>query len=235
MSASQVGDRLCVVCERRELAADEPQTCIWCLGRARGNLIALVDAYALLPAELVDRGGVSFEPIPVGGSRETPIPGGEALVLLAGGSLSGEALPGDPVPPLPVLIAWAAAWGARPALRNLADVTGYLDRRLGWAAQNREDFPAFCSDVRALRARVEAVTRSREPIDYGARIPCPECTEPLVRYYADPKRCRHGDLPCGCDQGGRRDSWHCPNRACGRVVTNREYNFAIWASLESQP
>lgn len=272
--------RLCCVCDRRELAADEPQTCVHCLGRARANLRALVDAYALLPSEVTDRGGVSFEPVPTG-ARETALLGGEALVLLAGGSLVAddpEALPGDPMPPKPVLLAWAADWRrrtgrARVVRGALVDVVGYLDRQLGWAAQHHPEFAEFCGDVFRLRARVEAVTSAREPLDRGARIPCPECGEPLVRYYADPRACPHvpvaeaerpcaplagvwrgygrveprrkpqngtqpGELPeqwapCGCDQGGRRDAWHCPNRACGRVVTNREYHFAVWASLEN--
>lgn len=280
---------LCHVCDRHDLAEGERQTCVYCLGRARANLLALVDAWALLPAELTDRGGTSFDPIPTG-ARETPIPGGEALVLLTGGNLTAAdpyVLPGDPISPLPVLAAWVSDWRARfgthddlvtdeagaiDRAHNLAELVGYLDRMLGWAAQHHPDFAGFCSDTHRLRTRIEAVTHTLEPIDRGAGIPCPECGEPLIRYYGDPQPCPHvtqdgpesprepisgvwrrygtppprrraqngaqgsdsAELwqPCGCDQGGRRDTWRCPNRACGRSVDDRQYHFALWAHLE---
>lgn len=192
-------ERHCVV-DNRHLADDEAQTCVWCLGRTRANLLAVVDAYELLPAEVTDRGGVSFEPIPTGGTGEAKLLGGDALVLLAGGNADGGD-PGiehrsDPVPPLSLLASWEDDWRkvrGQPAAgkATMATVVAYLGDNLGWAAQEHPVFAEFSADLRVLRARLEAVVKSGDYLDHGSQIPCPECGEPLVRRYRDPEPCRH--------------------------------------------
>lgn len=217
--------RLCTVCRRRQLAADEPATCVFCLGRARSNLIGLVHAYALLDDELLNRGGTSFEPIPTGGGGEQRIPGGEALVLLAGGAVrpSEAAEPADgPIPPVALLAAWEddiRRVRRLPAAgrATLDTVASFIGAQLGWAAQNYELFADLADDLRKTRQRLEAVTGSGDPVDRGGHIPCPTCDTPIVRLYDD--------------RTGRTDHWTCPSRACGRTVTDREYGFAVWAYL----
>lgn len=222
------GHRHCGTCQRRHLADDEPATCVFCLGRARANLIGIVRAYALLDDELLNRGGTSFEPIPTGGGGEQRLPGGEALVLLAGGAVrpAEAAEPADgPIPPIALLAAWEddlrRTRGLPAAGRATLDsVTTFIGAQLGWAAQHYPLFADLADDLRKTRQRLEAVTGSGEPIDRGGHIPCPECDTPLVRLYDE--------------RTGRTDDWTCPNRACGRVVTHREYGFAVWAYLEDQ-
>lgn len=81
--AEQSGHPLCVVCTR-SLTSEEPTTCERCLGRTRDDLRAIVELYALLPEQIghpatqvYDRSGRS--------SDGSPLPGGDALVLLARG------------------------------------------------------------------------------------------------------------------------------------------------------
>lgn len=236
----ECGERHCVV-DRRHLADDEAQTCVHCLGRARSNLVVICECYTLLPAELVEAGGVSFDPIP-SGARETPMPGGDVLVLLAGGNISdgdaGIESPSDPVPPVALLASWEddirRLRGFRAAgAATMSSTSSFLNLNLSWAAQHHPAFDELSGDLHRLRRRLEAVTKAGDAIDRGGRIPCPECDEPLVRHYSEPRPCTHDNPPCGCSQGGRSDDWQCPNRGCGRVVTDREYAFAIWAYLEN--
>lgn len=232
-------ERHCIV-DNRHLADDEAQTCIGCLGRARGDLVVICECYALLPAELVDAGGVSFEPIP-SGSGEPPMPGGDVLVMLADGNVGGGdpniESPADPVPPVALLASWEddirKLRGFKAAgAATMTTCSSFLDRNLSWAAQEHPAFDELAFDLRRLRRRLEAVTKAGDALDRGGRIPCPECETPLVRHYRDPRPCQHESAaPCGCDQGGRTDDWQCPNRGCGRVVTDREYGFALWAYL----
>lgn len=245
----------CIVCNRDLDQRDGPQTCIRCLGRVRSSLTGIVDAYALLPAELIEAGGTSFEPIPTG-PAESRILGGDALVLLAPGSEGAhwargdwhdkppvnDNLPSDPQPPLAVLAGWEDDWrsilglpAAGPA--TMATVTRFLHDHLGWAAQHHPAFDEFATDVYRLRVRLEQVTKTSHAPVRG--IGCPECGETLIRRYADPDPCPNGcphDGP-GHDQGGLRDGWQCPNRTCDRHdrgFTDAEYNFALWIAWENQ-
>jgi len=115
----------------------------------------------------------------------------------------------------------------------MSSTSSFLTINLSWAAQHHPAFDELAGDLHRMRRRLEAVTKSGDAIDRGGRIPCPECDEPLVRHYVEPRPCTHPNSPCGCSQGGRSDDWQCPNRGCGRVVTDREYAFAVWAFLEN--
>src|SRR4051812_28654244 len=65
---------LCVIC-RVSLKEQETQTCDRCVKNVRTDLATVVVTYALLPAELVHH-------------ANAPIPGGDALVMLADGNLT---------------------------------------------------------------------------------------------------------------------------------------------------
>jgi hypothetical protein len=81
---------LCAVCSR-SLQVEEPRTCEKCLTRARENLAEIVDLYALLPDELGHPKSTAYDQDRRAGSNGRPLPGGDVLVLLAGGSEGGAA------------------------------------------------------------------------------------------------------------------------------------------------
>lgn len=121
--------RLCIVCDRRELANHEQQTCTHCLGRVRRTLIDVEAMFNKLPEHIGDTAGTA-KPLdaPRGGSDESPIPGGDALALMAGGGTStvgsrpnakhpdgdrshaSDNLPSDPPSILATLASWEDDW-----------------------------------------------------------------------------------------------------------------------------
>lgn len=121
--------RPCIVCHKPKLADHEAQCCVTCLGRARRDLISIEQLYALLPAEIEGRAGTA-KPLDVTGVRsdEISMPGGDALVLLAGGasgvvsskptthkpegdrSHAADNLPTDVPSVLATLVTWEDDW-----------------------------------------------------------------------------------------------------------------------------
>lgn len=91
------------------------------------------------------------------------------------------------------------------------------------------DFPEFAADVRQLKARLEAVVKASIRPVVGVRCLTPDCDGDLMQPYADADPCDHrqspADPPCGCDQGGRRDTWRCGR--CDRRYTDAEYRRAV--------
>lgn len=93
-------ERHCVCCrQRRHLDETQAQTCIHCLGQTRRDLYQILDLTALLPT-LIDgypsrhgdtRGSTSR-------AAEPPLPGGDALALLAGGSDAHTQIAGHWIP-----------------------------------------------------------------------------------------------------------------------------------------
>lgn len=202
--ARESGHPLCICCYW-SLHADERQTCTGCLNRARGDLNTIVELFALLPGELTERGGISFEPIPTG-ARETVIPGGAAMVLLAGGNHRAGAHDmqwssnADPEPPLPLLATWEDDWRetlgmpAAAGKASMASVTDFLGRQLWWAASQHPAFDDFARDLHRCRRGLEAVLRADErPLT--APAPCVKCGGDLLQVYAPPKPCRHSQRP----------------------------------------
>lgn len=233
-----MGDRLCIVCQRTELEPTEAQTCVRCLGRVRTMLGDVRRWHRLLWLELVGRAGASR--FPPGGSHdaESPLVGGDALVMLGPANDDGrhEDARSDPFPVAWLLHQWEADWRDRQGANGAAGVTveqcaEWIDGHLGWAAQHHPAFDEFAGELRQLHQQLGAVTGKTDPVDRGAKIPCPECGQPLVRRYANPDPCEHGGQhrEWGCDQGGRRDDWVCSDRRCGRVVDDRQYWFAVYA------
>lgn len=249
--------RTCIVCHHTALEPTERQCCVACLARTRSAILEIVELYALLPAELADHAGAARPPDAIGRPDTDGLP--EALVMYAGGTAgtvngtpptledptgrahAADVWPSDSPSVLGVLGTWEDDWrdlADLPAATMEATVTGcseFLLARLGWASQQHPAFDEFAADMRQLADMLRHVTRRDDVIDRGAKIPCPECGRPLIRHYADPDPCEH-DGPhrdTGCDQGGRRDNWRCTSRACGRIVTEREYWFAV-AAYEQQ-
>jgi len=75
----------CVVCAS-SLETHELQTCTECVAVVRKNLAAIVDRYAVLPRELGHATTSPMDPAGATESAETPLPGGDALAMLAPGS-----------------------------------------------------------------------------------------------------------------------------------------------------
>lgn len=239
-------ERHCVVCSRTHLDDEHPRTDPRCVGRVRVELADIERLTALLPEQAVE--GADDGRLVAG----APIPGGEATVLLAGGSDGrgqtrailrrdntdhvADEYRGDPEPPLQLLATWEDDWrltfghGGGP-LATLSRAVDYLDRHLAHAAQHHEAFDEFARDVMRCRSRLEDVLRAGERDEGGA--PCVHCQTPLVRRSSPPRPCVHRDHPEDhvCDQGGLRDEWECPR--CHRVYDHRSYWNAVGAAYRA--
>jgi hypothetical protein len=120
---------------------------------------------------------------------------------------------------------------ARPA--SVSSSALYLRQHCDRMAQHPDHgghpaFDEFAREIFQLQSRLRSAVRTDDGPEHGA--PCPDCGETLMRPNAKPDRCTH-DGPHreqGCDQGGRRDDWVCPDRDCGRTLTPREYHLAVW-------
>jgi hypothetical protein len=128
-----------------------------------------------------------------------PIPGGEAMALLA---------PSGPVGPVEALDDEATPWTVLSTWAEEFE-TADLDGHLHLAAQREPKFDRFAADVRKLRARLEDVLRAGERDERGA--PCVHCSTELVQR-CDPKR-------------GLLDVYDCPR--CRRSYSGDQYRFAV--------
>lgn len=218
------GHPACVICAR-SLHHDEQQTCLPCLGRVRADLADVVYTYGQLPAELARLKSGSDMSATATGSDENPMPGGDVLALLAGGS-EGRSEDGttyrvsDPPSVAYALASWEDDWRSvrrEPAASGPATVSAaaaYLGARMGWAAGNHPAFDEFARDVRRLRSRLLRTTAQDDTPETGA--PCFGCSEPLERGWTDE---------------GLADHWFC--RRCHRVYSDAEYWLAVRAKLEA--
>lgn len=223
--AMTAGHPLCPVCTRSLTHDDPPMGCERCLTRAREDLAAIVELYALLPA--VMRASAYGQPgAPRNGSRssERQIPGGDALVMLGGGSHAYTAPgveAGDPPSVAFELSRWEDDWRitrGEPAAQVDANVTtaaGYLEVHARWAASEHPAFDEFATDMRSLRARLESACGRTDRAEKGA--PCMDCGELLRRRWTD---------------SGLSDEWTC--RSCERVYSDPEYWLAVRAQLDRE-
>lgn len=199
--AEQAGHPLCVSCDR-SLPVDEPQVCQRCQERAGELLTGIAMMYTELPRHLARPTSSAL-----GGTRTSsdgrPLPGGDVLVLLGGGSegLADDgvtAVDGDAPSVWFDLDYWSRAWAElrgepRPphagAIRRqrprslsseVRSALRYLEVYARWAATSFPGWAAYLTDLRELHARLEqATSRSRRPERMGAD--CFDCGEALVR------------------------------------------------------
>lgn len=170
----------CIICAA-PLQKDRRQTCTECVGRVRVNLADIEYAAAMLPAVILKSG-----------YHTGSLPGGDALVMLADGSLTGggpDDWPSDPTPIIAVLESWERNWrrtlGHDPAV-NVATITrslGYLNGYLDRAAETLPSFTVFATEIRELHHRLTHVAGSaNDPLKAAAA--CFDCGEKrLIRVY----------------------------------------------------
>lgn len=208
---------LCVVCTR-SLPLLEIQTCSACVGAARRDLAEIVELYALLPETLGHPASQRLGVAAGSGDDESPVPGGDALVMLAGGSggrsqIRGVLLPNgersdeheedewetDAPSVAFELSRWEDDWRLvrqEPAAEGAATVAAavrYLGGlRLSWAGAHHEAFDEFASDLRRLVSRLRTAAGTAERPVTG--VECLNCEGvALQRRYRDRKQ-GHGCL-----------------------------------------
>ncbi|MGH1563052.1 hypothetical protein [Mumia sp. DW29H23] len=204
----------CIVCGRVHV---DQLVCPLCVSATRDHLHAIVTLCRGLRARTVDK---ARDAAP----ERDRILGGDAMVMIGpyGTSSDGGATRrGDAQPPLAVLASWEDDWrrafgqagGPRATIRTAA---AYLDRWLPRAATELDTFDAFATEVRELRASLEAVLHAGDRDDSTATA-CFECGGQLVREVTDT---------------GRVDEYTC--RRCHRRYSDAEYWLAVKANLERQ-
>lgn len=190
------GHPLCCIC-LRSLTDREPRVCERCLSDAQALLSGVVTMWGELESDL----GTPVAPKWGQGARTDdgkPLPGGDRLVLLAGGSAgltddAVTALDADPPSVAFELAWWALGWAdlrGEPAMllvtsatmRTVLKAAGYLETRMRWASVSHPRFGDFHADLKRLHAHLEhATARDLPRDDTGTR--CLDCRASLVRLY----------------------------------------------------
>ncbi len=114
--------RPCQIRPAHNLEPDERQVCRVCVGAVRADLHAVVNLFKVLPV-MLDRMGSNAPQANPTRASERPMPGGDALVLLAGGAGADE-----------------ARRRKRDADAKTA-VTGLANREPEWGADDRDTDP----------------------------------------------------------------------------------------------
>jgi len=221
--ALDAGHPLCVVCTR-SLTTAEPNCCERCLTEAHTLLSGIVTMFDELPTHLGHLHGAVTGPR---SSDGRPLPGGNVLVMLSGGS---EGLAEDGTtsregdyPSVAFELGWwTLAWaddrgdeallGHTPA-RIVAKAAGYLERKMRWASL-RPGFDQFHADLARLHRSLEHATGRSQPRQI-AECACFDCGGQLERLVTD---------------RGYADEWTC--RRCGRQYEWQAYLLALRSRLE---
>lgn len=191
----QQAPRKCFVCGRRELDATELQTCVGCINSTRRQLLEIVDLYPEMSPQMAERAGAAAPLDPTGTrSSDIPMPGGDALVMLAGGSGRRHYDDRTDVDSIVGALAlweddWRTHFGVKAATRTatLGNVTTYLLDNLARAAQWHPAFDEFAREVRQHHYAVLRVTGNGDVLEKGA--PCPYCGSRIIRRYANAGPC----------------------------------------------
>lgn len=254
---NECGYRHCAVCVQH-LDAGEFTTCWACVGKARRDLLAIMELVALLPEHALN-GATNGHLV-----ASDPIPGGDAVVMLGRGSegLSDDATtnPGDPEPPAWVLGWWEEVWRENLGLdsklpvwrrrpeQTLATAGVFLGEHLDWAANYHRGFRRFAHDLGATRHQLEALLRAGDAPMEG--VSCFECGATLERVYRAPRGCScppkaevhvsahflWEKIHASHDQGGLSDptpdaGWSCSR--CKREYSPGEYRLAVTTAYDA--
>lgn len=212
-------DGHCAICSKAHTDHAHPVACPHCVGVLREDLYAVADLTTHLGAHAVQANG--------GRLAAAPIPGGEAMVLLAPTAVGHpqwfyELHPPDedhaggpraPAAPGWVLANWRAEWqllsdAPSAGERSVAASVVYLVTELSRMAQRESARVAeLARDVSAARYHLEEVLHDGDRNEPGA--PCVHCGTALVRVPA-PAR------PCACVKAWVPHAPHRPGVACIR-------------------
>lgn len=218
----------CRLCRRKRRPL-EPDVCDKCVQTVRDDLTEILDSFPDLPG--VAEGSAL---------RNTYMPGGDALVLMADGSVDGGG-PDDDISfndPIAVIgqlesdmRAWRAAFshGPAPDIATVENCTKYLLTHLLRASQHYEEFDDFTASTRNLKLSLTR-TLGTSNAPKRAAVACFECGGELIKPYRPP-------LPVttrrfGYDFEGLEDSWSC--QSCEGIYDEASYYLAMRAKLESQ-
>ena len=227
-------DTTCCICDN-DLRPHAPQTCLPCYTCTRSRIPEIGDLYAALPDCIGHLTGTWSNRSRVDGSRHHPIPGGDALVLLAGGGGNGvqpsrrgdrshaaDQWPTDPPSVAGELARWEDDWrtarrdSPAPNAPTVTTATRYLLTHLRWAATEHPAFDEFATDIDALHQRLSIVTGGdNKPVKSEAH--CLTCHTRLVQHWTDT---------------GLSDTHTCPT--CKTTYTPGQYQQALKAHLTSK-
>lgn len=243
---------LCVACaplhrSPASLPADRPQVCLPCESDVRAWLLEVVELYAVLP-DVLDRLPSQWSQDRHGSGDSARMPGGDALVMLAGGSdgrsqtrlgvdTSHEVdeYPGDPQSALFVLGSWERDWRETRHERATGPTTvsgsvAYLTEpwRWRWAVASHPAWDELAADVHRLVQRMRAVTGHADAVD-RAGADCFGCGGTLVRKRADPAPCEHTAPSWDLDRMG-----YDPALGYGESVADRDARVTAWEAEHSR-
>lgn len=219
-------DAHCIVCGIEHV---DQLTCPTCVASVRDGLIQIRNLFHQLPEQAISGGD--------DGRLEAarPIPGGEAMVLMAPGSdarargWAGERgddtshkadeIDGDSYPPSIMLVTWEDDWRkikSQPTKQaaTVYSCWNYLDENLHWAARHHEAFDAFAEEVRQQVARLEDVLHAGDRPE--ATVGCLYCRGKLERVFST--------------KTGFSDDYKCGNPHCGRTCRRPQYLSAVKAA-----
>jgi hypothetical protein len=209
----------CQLCGIEHLANSHPQTCPSCVGSLRADLEAIDALYGTLPDQATNGGQDGRL------TAAAPIPGGDALVMLAPASDGTQATDHehesrtDPTPPLLVLSTWEDDWRRhldhdRDIHATVPNAIAYLATHLSLMAQRHDGLEGLATDLTNLRRRLEDILRAGERDERGA--PCIHCGTMLIRL---------------CTDKGLQDEWRC--HRCHRRYGNQAYYNAVAATYKA--
>ncbi len=220
---AETGHKRCASCPRF-LTDTEAGACLDCIARAREALAEIVTHYALLAVIVGKQHGAPTLEAIGRGSDETTLPGGDALVMLAGGGEGNDrdSRVGDPESAAQTLGQWEDAvrharhLTAADTLANVTSAAGYLSPLLTWVAAEMDVFDLLFTDLRRLRSRLLRLTWLDQPV-LRAPVECFDCGEERLEKQMT--------------STGLTDNWRCTNRRCQREYSNEAYHLALTAKL----
>ena len=242
--AAEVGHPTCFVCHT-VLTLTETRCCERCISRTRDHLTSIVDSVERLPAVAENTGWLN-----------QPIPGGAAMILLAGGNIEGGGPDDhiafkDPIDPLAVLEHNERNWRLtfrQPRGNDQVSVQScvdYLLTHLRSAALSHPDFDDFAEEIATVASRLAHIVGvANDPVKATAR--CLDCAGILISPYRNPVTLPDGVTRPGLPWEGREmraanpnlpddepePIWECSR--CHMIYNPVEYRLAVRTHLEQQ-